>query len=300
MPELAEIPVRYFARRCQADPNLWGVKAGIRVTHSGQSRPVVGFSCGEEPEAAWQRARSELFERLLTAWLKMSWAEASFRESVAPSTAAAIESLIGRDATGLAFHPDSSQARAHATFELMERHILGRIWYDDLRIQPLESSPRWSAPNVETALYTTVRQVELGHFVLSSIYDKRNEIFVVGSAIRETMNEAAEHAWEEAAVMHDSQLNDSQSPYVRPQSRERHRSLRGALSKDRFRHLQSKVGSTGEGGMRAIAVPSRLAREQLVQTSVGCLVRSWVPTGDFALVSDYRAANTDIVRDPFC
>jgi ribosomal protein S12 methylthiotransferase accessory factor YcaO len=299
-PNLVDIPIRYFERRCEADTNLWGVKAGIRVTFDGENRPIVGFACGKELELARKKARSELLERLLTVWIKTSWAEDSFRESVNPDTAAAIEDLIGRDSTGLAFHPNLSQAEAHAKSELMERHILGRIWYDDLRIRLLDSRHTRSARGVEAALYTTTQQVELGHFAMSSIYDDRNEVFVVGSAIRETAHEAAVHAWEEAVVMHDSQLNDNYPPYVHRPSRERHKSLRGALSKIRYQHLQSRITSTGEDRTSTIGTPSAIVGDELFRTSVGYLVRSWVPNGTFALVSDYRVVASGVVPDPFC
>jgi YcaO cyclodehydratase, ATP-ad Mg2+-binding len=104
---------------------------------------------------------------------------------------------------GTAVHTIRDHCIANSTRELQERHLCARFWYDQaFRPKQLEL-PHWARTHAKpsVSLYG-LAVVELGaFFVISVVSQDDPSFFALGAALRPTLDDAAEHAFGEAAML---------------------------------------------------------------------------------------------------
>lgn len=82
-------------------------------------------------------------------------------------------------ASGLGFNSSITHAISHATLELLERHILCKIWYDNWHVHEIDS-PEQLPEQYKISFFT----VDLGiPFVMALITCENNPIFFTGSSL---------------------------------------------------------------------------------------------------------------------
>lgn len=107
------------------------------------------------------------------------------------------------DASGLAIHTDHNCAVETAIFEVLERDLLGRIWYDQtIRLTPIRSKEQ---NKLCISWYKLADYPDLP-FRLCSITDEHN-LFACGSSIKSSSKLAEAKAFEEAGCLAESVLH---------------------------------------------------------------------------------------------
>lgn len=144
--------------------------------------------------------------------------------------------------SGSSAHTSLSAAIAHGVREVVERDLLCRWWYQGaFGLQQVGSSTRLS-PDVTMSSWTVAGgQVP---FCVSTIFDRDEQVFVTGSKVSSTLNEAKVGAQREALLLYETLPPEGAKVAWRVGS------LRGPLAQPRIRHFRQTL------------VPGRVSRGQ--------------------------------------
>jgi hypothetical protein len=156
--QLHGVPLETHIRVSGSLP-IRSVKSATEVRVGAARRTVMGFSLclqGEALHGAVARSQYEVLERVFAlpelygaglerpVWLRRWDQEGPAR----PATAREVCQRPGGDSTGLAIHTCPQTSAQHAVMELLERHVLGQIWYAR-SLAPMVSCRESVSPNME-------------------------------------------------------------------------------------------------------------------------------------------------------
>ena len=184
--------------------NYFIARTGVYSKYPGSDAKHFfgGFSCKNDPEEAKKVSVFEVAERILATYY-FSIPEMrddyyplqSIFDGSALGVVKADDVLIGSvphnknnytDAVGLGFHLDKQKAINHAVCELLERHVLGKIWYENNQIVELLQD------SCGEFIYTafTIQTNEILPFAMSVMRNKACNILCVGASFEGSMQEA--------------------------------------------------------------------------------------------------------------
>lgn len=243
------LPITWYVRPALSFPEHRICKAAVKVRFSREVIRVVGYACAADLRSLLDLARYELLERLFAhpLYLRNSASKGLFRlkwprrNGEDPELVPLSEYLnqwssetSESDGTGLAFGTSLAAASSRGLLEVCERHLAAECWYGSEMIVPLPSQPR-------RAMLRCYRPASIRvPFVLACIYDRHRMILACGTALRTTLAEAQGHASAEAIMIHDALARGDEPRYTQAAKSAHFASLRGSLSKLRWRHLEAR------------------------------------------------------------
>ncbi len=167
-----------------------------------------------------------------------------------------------RGAVGLGLGSTLRQAKAHALFEAVERHLRASLWYRDSFVRQLAGEHlfgdryllrRYCADDVAIPFCLSVVTSEAEH----------GAVFYVGSAVRRTFAAACRKADHEALMMLDNHLAGRDGWANTEHSRLRFLGLSGPGTMPMRAHLESRVRGRGHIPDRRVHDEARIARAVL-------------------------------------
>lgn len=300
-------------------------KAVTQLTN-WQGRQIVlgGFAAGRDASDAAMRARAELCERVFALYdfqrdrVQSSnvfevarWPDLQSRQAIDAS-----QVLLGpfppggqgSDSTGLSWANDFEFACSHATLEILERHLLGEIWYQRLPIARLETK---AIGRHLVDLYTITDPTRLP-FALAVLHNLRVTWLVCGSSLRLHLSDAVEHAIDEAIMLFDTISMPIRNSGLNAQTYKRVLSLANpTISLLRWHHISSAALSVVphvdlpvEFDLHGLVTTVLRKRESdvlvasLHSADNEHLVRAIIPNA--LQLSVLRASHPQAIPDPFC
>ncbi|MFE2551076.1 hypothetical protein ACFXGI_21385 [Streptomyces sp. NPDC059355] len=306
--DLRRLPVRRHEHAPACAPEFLSVSSGLGFSIGGQRHAALGFGCSRSPERSRDSALWETYERLLmVAEISGSLGRRvhGTTRSGATTGSRPFEDIVprpwhstyrpGLDATGLAVHATTPAARLSAERELLERTLLATIWYGT---EPLPSEITDHSCVTRGRMRTYTFGCRLGFFSLAAWHDPDSEIFVIGSAVRESREQAVEHALSEAVMVYDGVWEGRTPRYHTSLSRGRYESLRGELHVPRARHLAARLVGGGRPSAGSEPLGDEITLYQLVEWEGVSLVRAVAPEGANTLKARRRQGRA-VPPDPF-
>jgi len=217
------IPINTIVRQSKVDDRYYVAKSGVNFYNwQGIKGFFGGFYISENKEIAIKVSKIEVLERLYALYdlnkqklntdkfiKKLSWPDLVHIGTVNPRDVLFGESPFGesnlRDASGLGASKDLISASIHAVFELLERHWLAKIWYEDaflIQIRPTLEVKE----NFCLNLYTVDCPNPMP-FVVACITSKDSTLFLCGSAVSNKLTDSIHKATMEAYLLLDSFLS---------------------------------------------------------------------------------------------
>ncbi|MEV4432767.1 hypothetical protein [Streptomyces sp. NPDC049585] len=306
--DLHRLPVRRHEHAAACAPEFLSVSAGLTFSVDGQQHSALGFGCSRTPEQARRSAQWETYERLLM----VAELSGSLGRSITgrikggnPVATHTFEQIVprpwhdtyrpGQDATGLAVHTTVEAAQQAAERELLERALLAAIWYGTT---PIPSRITEHTCVTTGRLHTYSFPCRLGFFALATWHDARSQIFVTGSAVRDALHDATEHALGEAVMVFDGVWQGKTPRYTTHASRQRYASLRGDLHAPRAQHMATRLMQGQAGASRPFDVPGDdITFYPLIEWDGACLVRAM--SHSMETTSTLRARSRNLPPDPF-
>jgi len=199
-------------------------KSGIFVKSGQHNTYVYGFGFNEVKENAKRASQFEALERLWATYAfhqdKKNFIGYSLKTPNECRIFSPSQVLIGSvltseeksaDANGLGCHPAIDQAVNHAVLELIERHLLAEIWYEDGLVFEIKEKALIREDGWQVRFYTSLGiDVPLAIAIVSNT-DK--SVWVLGSALRESLSQSSEHAKNEAFMLLESAFFENGTAY---------------------------------------------------------------------------------------
>ncbi|MDI3420436.1 hypothetical protein [Streptomyces luteolus] len=306
--DLDRLPVRRHEHAPVCAPEFLSVSAGLQFSISDEQFSALGFGCSRQEEKANSSALWETYERLLmVAELSGSLGRPVEGRSKGGTQADSrpFQHIVprpwhdtyreGQDATGLAIHTTGVAAERAAERELTERALLAALWYGTTPIRSEAADHNFVTTG---RLRTYSFPCHLGYFSLAAWHDPRSQILVAGSAVRDSLDEAIEHAAGEAVMVFDGVWQGRTPRYSTHTSRDRYASLRGDLHTARAEHLETRL----TGGRGSVSYPLDVADDdmvfyRLIDWEDVCLVRA--VSGRLPTPGTLRSRVGEVPADPF-
>jgi len=274
-----------------------------------------GFGCGKSSDLSVVKARSEAIERLLfDLWRRddrvssknrvfIDWP--TYAISTLPNWFVAHDDRTTlSDGTGCSSFGTLRGAVEHALLEIAEREILYRVWNEESQIFPIKTKPSAGVP-----IRTYCISYDIP-FTLAVIHDPLRGILVVGSAVRQSLLDAATAAREESIMLYESVAQGENPVYRSAKKSSRYASLNSDASKDRAKYLASLSKNRDFDNQRRLA--RSFPKVQILRTVFGesleagfiFLGRSF---GLFSVLANVHTArvpqdikDSNIPSHPFC
>jgi len=197
--------------------NYYIARTGIYCRMPGIAQPLFigGFSCKNNGEQAKTIARFEVAERTLATYYLsnpllrdrdyplFSIHSGKNIDFIKPEKVLLGTTSTGQindtDAVGLGFHINKNDAINHSIFELLERHILGKIWYEK---HPLIQISEITLEKQDYIILDfTIESEKILPFVMSVLFDKKCNLLCVGASFSTSILKAVEKARCEAIML---------------------------------------------------------------------------------------------------
>jgi hypothetical protein len=257
-----EIPVRQRVTEAVLPDGYYLARSLIEYTdRNEQPNRLPGFSFGRDREQCRRVSGYEAIERLAATYDFQSavlnrdtavpghkWQTGKFTtvpfDRVLIQNNAPSELAIDTDATGLAYHHDREAAISHAVCELLERALFARIWWQDeslLRIGDGEDVGRGY-----TFRKYCVDAEPTPPFVLGTVENPDERVWVCGSALDQRPEEAIEHAKEECCMLLDNHFSDNENLVFQSDTAKESRlqSMQSNQSSARRDHIRAKCSGS--------------------------------------------------------
>ncbi len=225
---LNQIPIKTVVHFSRIFYGFFLAKSGIKFQNSiRKSQLVSGFGFSKSKEAALNSSRFEALEHLYATYdfqkeviqknrffYGAALSNPNTKQTFPPSSilVGPVPDDLGKgtDANGLGCHTLHEKAVEHAVFEIIERHCLAQLWYGPMRVLEMKGT------NVQVGdfrmRYFTLEALSVPFAV--TIIDNVNEgIWVLGSAVRHSIDAAIAHAQHEAMMLIESSLIENGISY---------------------------------------------------------------------------------------
>lgn len=262
---LRDVPVRTVVEESISPTGYFVARSATAFRNqTGKLRVIPGFGFSQNQDDAAVTSRYEVYEHLAGHYeFQAARGSCSFESRdwpgghTGPAFSApdvllsmdAPSAHLGRnDASGLAHHSTYSRAANHAVLELVERHLLCEIWWEGLQV--VRCSPTERIDDLTSIRTYTVAGARMGlPFALAIVNRTSDALWLCGSAVRATLQEAVAHAREEALMLLDNFARNRNWSHDQVGEAERLHALKGPLSEQRAAHFSNRVvdGSAGRG-----------------------------------------------------
>ncbi len=190
-------------------------KSGICFKSEQTKNYIYGFGFNEDKEKAIMASKFEALERLyatnafhqnIKSFEGYSFEIPNRYKTFLPSEVLISNTLTpgekSADANGLGCHQDLNYALNHAILELIERHLLAEIWYGNDLVYEIEEKTIIRNDGWHIRFYTSFCfDVP---FVIAVLTNFNKNIWILGSALRESFLQSLEHAKNEAFMLLES------------------------------------------------------------------------------------------------
>jgi len=209
------VPIKTLLSSSKYSQGHFLAKSGICFKSMEKENYIYGFGFNEISEKAKKASQFEALERL--------YATRAFHQNIEHFEGHSLEApnknkifhpsevLISNlstfttksaDANGLGCHYNIDQAINHAILELIERHLLAEIWYENGSVFEIKEKALIHQDGWHIRFYTSFSSdVPLAIAVLMNLDEN---VWVLGSAIRESLLQSIEHATNEAFMLLES------------------------------------------------------------------------------------------------
>jgi len=257
-----EVPVRQRVTEAVLPEGYYLARSLLKYTdRNGQPSRLPGFSFGTEEEQCRQVSGYEAIERLAATYDFQS--TIADRDTSVPghewqsgqSTTVPFERVliqnnappaldIDNDATGLAYHHNRENAIIHAICELLERALFARIWWQDESLCEVGEAENVGCDY--TFRKYCIDAVPVPPFVLGTISNTTERVWLCASALNRNPQAAVEHAKEECCILLDNHFSDKEDLVFQsdPAKERRLRSIQSEQSSARRGHIREKRTGT--------------------------------------------------------
>lgn len=207
------------------------------------------------------------------------------------------------DANGLGFGPDLATAADHAVYELAERHVAAKIWYQGWPVQQVgDSFP--ILRNFVGTVYA-LADPEAPPFAMAVVCDEPGTFAAAGSCLANTWSRARSHAIEEVLLLLDGHLEGDVGPCA--SASDRVLSLRKSCDSElRLKHfarcihpgLRAQPGDVEPSG-DVVHVLDNVCLGMLLEEEGSILIRA-LSESALTLPAARRARPANIPEDWFC
>jgi len=224
---LTNIPLKTIVKQSTHIENHFLAKSGISFRNSdNQLAHVYGFGSHSNKNKAMVASKFELLERL--------YATYDLHEVSSPSSYKIFQGFLHSDfkikmefdssevlldakmeenltdANGLGCHHFFPLAVRHGLFEVIERHLLANIWYNDYQLFSLGKSIILKK-NLRLRYYCLANaNIPLAIAILDKLEDG---VWILGSCVRLPFRDALTHAKNEAVMLLESAISQNEQAY---------------------------------------------------------------------------------------
>ena len=305
---LLGVPLQTNVALMRADPTLFLARSTVLMKDrdSGKTHFFAGASVDANPRRAEEVSQYEVVERIFAMPSmhrgRKDFAEYDYFTDVPFGTTGAESVLItdrdgtllpsgsepvSRGAVGLGLGPSLSDAKRHAFWEALERHLRSQIWYGEKLICCVSDN---LVLHGAFRLRRFTVWPESVPFCLSVITASRpaRQVFYAGSAVHPKFAIAGRKADREALMMLDSYLSDRGGAANTERSRLRFLDLSGPRAAEICAYFESRIASSAEP-----APPP----EALSETAIAAAVLGAPPTaGEIRYCRLVLRGGFDLVR----
>lgn len=209
------IPLTTVLSSSKQSSGFFLAKSGISFKSREKNVSILGFGFNKIREKAKEASQFEALERLCAARTlhqnKNSFIGYSLKMPQKNRVFSPSEVLIGSmltfgeksaDANGLGCHPDILQAINHAVLELLERHLLSNIWYENGFVSEIRELAEVREDGWHVRFYTSC-DFDLP-ITIAIVTNAEMSVWALGSALRESFFHSIEHAKNEAFMLLES------------------------------------------------------------------------------------------------
>lgn len=224
-----KIPIKTILNQSNFTPDFFLAKSGVCFKdHEGNNIRVNGFGFNRDKIKATKSSQFEVLEHLYALYsfqkkalsCKESFTAYSWVNKNENKIFKTSEVLIGpfpyevdksADANGLGCHTIYNQAIDHSIFELIERHLLALVWYENELVVEIKNEKNIINNRFNIFHYTLFsKQIP---FVITILSDLEKGIWILGSALRHSFAEAMEHSTNEALMLLESTFTENGNSY---------------------------------------------------------------------------------------
>lgn len=257
-----KVPVKQHVTEAVLPNGYYLARSLLEYTdRNGQPNRLPGFSFGRDREQCRRVSGYEAIERLAATYDFQSavlnrntsvpgheWQTGKFTtvpfervliQNNAPSTLA-----IDNDATGLAYHHDREAAISHAICELLERALFARVWWKDESL--LEIGDGEGLGRGYTFRKYCIDAEPVPPFVLGTVSNTDEHVWLCGSALDQDPQAAIEHAKEECCMLLDNHFSDNDDLVFQSDTAKERRlqSMQSDQSSARRDHIRAKCSGS--------------------------------------------------------
>lgn len=239
------------------EPGYVIARTGVLCKIPYKDTPVFigGFSCKSNESKAGEIARYESAERMLSTYYiaKISNPNLDFYCRCASSNdilskvepekvilgPTLLKSSPHKDAVGLSFHENIEKAKLHGIYEIVERSLLGKIWYESHKLIQIKSEK--SLSGMFTIEYYTVALDSLVPFVMAVAITSDGSCLTVGASFSGSWEFSMEKAKSETIMLiNDVQKKASLDKIANLETKDRMKTQGDSnVSKSRYQYIKS-------------------------------------------------------------
>lgn len=241
-----DLPIEFVSSKGKIKKNHFLVKARLEFIIDNIEITLVGSSFGSEEDICIEKAKSEIIERFYSHKFIATNEFYSSRQYI-PIEINKIQKFrnnqvtLGNDidATGLSFHTKEN-AEKHAIKEIIERHWLSKVWYENEGLILIEHIHYQDYELMILAL----DKYDIP-FTIAAIINKGKKILFCGSSLKSNYLDSKNHSTNEAYMLYEGYLEqDPYSPNIAvTKSQKRIATLNRTIFDSQLAHLKSMIKS---------------------------------------------------------
>lgn len=253
--KIHNIPISTIIKKHPLDKSLFLAVSGSAYVDKNTKEIFYGYSAMDDYELAVKISRNEVLERMFAMRTFDENKNEKYFETYLVNNNTKVSTISKDDiflrensehgfysnsASGLSLHVGLNEAVEHGLFEIIERDILGRIWYEDQFI-----TNAFNNENLKDDFfieYYTVVENNIP-FILSVVKSKNNNIIFCGSSVARSLSLAKEKARNEAMYLFYNYLSNNVKYGIgnNPDSLNRMKSLYDENAINKIVHLSKKT-----------------------------------------------------------
>ena len=195
------------------DDTYYIATSGIQLQLYNQNVDLfTGFSCQKNLNDALNKSKYEIFERSLSTYLLSDHSKRDSTYNLFNATNNTLLEQICSDrillgptprgiavanAIGLSFHSSLNNAIKHSVFELIERLLLARIWYERNPITIVD----YKKINSHEVYFYTMNSNSTIPFIMSVLVDESKNIMCVGASMTDSFDTSIEKSYTESIML---------------------------------------------------------------------------------------------------
>lgn len=283
----ADLPIETHERKGVLKKDFFFVKARLEFTIGNNDVVLIGSSYGNHRTNCLTRAKNEIIERFYSHKFVLS--NTSFNSRCFVLTQPKQYKIFKKeqvaigyvaDATGLAFNI-KEEAETHAICEIIERHWLTKVWYDNEPLNLIEFQ-EFQDHNL-MVLSLANYDVPL---IIAIIIDKDRNLLLCGSGVKKNFETSKIHSLNEVYMLYEGYLEITENNCF-PITKSHSRIL--SLSSDIFRLQENHLHSLIISKHSILSANKNYALLEIIS-------KSKLTASDFFIIDFYKFENKSVVR----